>query len=263
MKLSAVVVTYNDAKDLERCLASLRGCPELVVIDLGSSDASVDIAQRLGAKVVNHEWAPFGEKVRRFGAEQASHPWIVLADPDMTYPAGSLEGAWALIERHEADGLGMIYLPLATYFARRRLRRGSKGRIRAFRAVFHRERAELPGLLHNRGFELRPGFWGLGLVCAHNETIQHYWVDDVAGLMAKATRYLPYEAESRLAMGQRFSWFGLLREEFLSLRADLHYLAFLDHDALRLMLFQLWYTWRANMTLRELNATFGSGSSQG
>lgn len=254
MQLSALVVTYNDARHLEGCLLSLRACPEIVVLDLGSTDSSAGIARRCGARVLRHEWVPFVEKVRRFGADQASFPWIVLADPDMVYPAGSLEKVWSLIDRWEADGLGMIQLPLATYFGGRRLRRGSRGRLRAFRAVFHRERVELPGLLHNRGFELRPGFWDLGLVCPRNEVIQHYWVDDMPSLIAKARRYLPHEAESRLAMGQRFSWTGLLRQEMRVLRADLHYLAFLDPVALMLMFFQLWYTMRANLSLRGLDA---------
>ncbi|MGQ9684633.1 MAG: glycosyltransferase [Anaerolineae bacterium] len=262
MRLSAAVVTYNDGRDLERCLQSLRPCPEILAIDLGSQDGSVEIARRHGARVICHEWVPFGEKVRRFAAEQASHPWIVLADPDMTYPAGSLERAWQLIECHEADGLGMIYFPLTTYFRGRRLRRGTKARTRAFRAIFHRERVEIPGLLHNRGFELRPEFWGLGLVCPSGATLRHYWVDDMAGLVAKAHRYLPYEVESRLALGERFSWLRLLREEYLNLRAELHFLAFLERPAAQLMLFQAWYIWKANMALRKHDPQQAAGSRQ-
>ncbi len=261
--LSALVVTYNDARYLDDCLNSLRGCAEILVVDLGSSDDSVEIADRHGARIVRHPWAPFGEKVRRAGAELATHPWILLADPDMVFPAGSVEKAWSLVSRHQAEGLGMIYFPLSTYFAGRRLRRGSRARLRAFRALFHRDRVDIPDLLHNRGFELRPGYWALGLVTLPGEAIRHYWVEDMKALMAKARRYLLYEAESRRAMGQGFSWRNLLLEEWRSLRADLHYLAFLDPDALRLMFFQLWYTWRANMELRKQELAKGGNEAAG
>ena len=60
--LSAILITRNEAHNLEDCLASLQGlADEIVVVDTHSNDATVSIAQRFGAKVAQpDDWPGFG-----------------------------------------------------------------------------------------------------------------------------------------------------------------------------------------------------------
>lgn len=51
--VSAVVITLNEEGNIQRCLESLEFCAELLVVDSGSSDETVNIAKRLGAKVIH------------------------------------------------------------------------------------------------------------------------------------------------------------------------------------------------------------------
>ena len=79
--LSAVLITRNAAKVLDACLESLSFVDEIVVVDSASSDATADIAQRYGARVVQKEWLGFGRQ-KQFAVEQASHDWVLCLDAD-------------------------------------------------------------------------------------------------------------------------------------------------------------------------------------
>ena len=79
--VSAVLITRNAANVLDACLESLRFADEIVIIDSASSDATVEIARRHGARVVQKEWLGFGRQ-KQFAVEQASHDWVLCLDAD-------------------------------------------------------------------------------------------------------------------------------------------------------------------------------------
>src|SRR5687768_10589854 len=79
--LSAVLITRNAAAVLEPCLDSLAFADEIVVVDSGSSDGTVDMARKKGARVVPKEWLGFGQQ-KQFAVEQASHDWVLCLDAD-------------------------------------------------------------------------------------------------------------------------------------------------------------------------------------
>ncbi len=79
--VSAVLITRNAAATLDACLESLSFADEIVVVDSGSSDATVEIAQRRGARVVQKEWLGFGRQ-KQYAVEQARHDWVLCLDAD-------------------------------------------------------------------------------------------------------------------------------------------------------------------------------------
>lgn len=79
--LSAVIITKNAASQLEACLSSLGFCDEVLVVDSGSEDGTVALAQRLGARVIKAEWRGFGP-MKQFAVEQAAHDWVLCVDAD-------------------------------------------------------------------------------------------------------------------------------------------------------------------------------------
>ncbi|APF18572.1 glycosyl transferase family 2 [Caldithrix abyssi DSM 13497] len=80
-KLSAVIITFNEERNIGRCLKSLDWVDEIVVVDSGSSDRTVEICETHGAKVVKSEWLGFG-KTKHFAVEQAANNWILSIDAD-------------------------------------------------------------------------------------------------------------------------------------------------------------------------------------
>jgi len=82
MKISACLITLNEERNLPRCLASVAPLvDEIVVIDSGSTDATVAIAQKFGACVIRQDWLGYvGQK--NFALAQAAHPWVLSIDAD-------------------------------------------------------------------------------------------------------------------------------------------------------------------------------------
>ena len=79
--LSAVLITRNAAALVEPCLESVAFADEIVVVDSGSTDATPEIAQRRGARIVQKEWLGFGRQ-KQFAVEQARHDWVLCLDAD-------------------------------------------------------------------------------------------------------------------------------------------------------------------------------------
>jgi hypothetical protein len=80
-RVSAVVITLNAASQLETCLQSLAFADEIVVVDSGSTDRTVEIARGRGAKVVQQAWLGYGPQ-KRFSVEQAANDWVLSVDAD-------------------------------------------------------------------------------------------------------------------------------------------------------------------------------------
>lgn len=93
-KFSLVIITYNNADTLERCLAAADFADEIVVLDSGSTDATVEIARRHGARIATHPFDDYGPQKQRAYA-MASHDWILNLDADEVLSSGTR----AVIER--------------------------------------------------------------------------------------------------------------------------------------------------------------------
>src|SRR5690606_41902640 len=80
-RLSACIITFNEADRLGDCLASLAFCDEIVVVDSGSTDATAAIARQAGARVFERPFEGFRSQ-KQFAIEQAAHDWVLCLDAD-------------------------------------------------------------------------------------------------------------------------------------------------------------------------------------
>lgn len=79
--VSAVLITRNAAAQLEDCLASLAFADEILIVDSGSDDGSLEIAARRGARVLQKGWLGFGRQ-KQYAVEQAANDWVLCVDAD-------------------------------------------------------------------------------------------------------------------------------------------------------------------------------------
>lgn len=83
VRISAVVIAENEEHVIEACLKSLAFCDELILVDGGSTDRTVEIAQRLGARVIHHPSGTHGIHYNKnLGAREANGDWILSIDAD-------------------------------------------------------------------------------------------------------------------------------------------------------------------------------------
>ncbi len=80
--LSVVIITFNEAAHIERCISSVHGlAEEVLVVDSLSTDETPAIAARMGARVVQRPWPGYA-KQREWAAGHASHDLILALDAD-------------------------------------------------------------------------------------------------------------------------------------------------------------------------------------
>lgn len=79
--VTLAVITHNEAHCIARCLDSVPFAADKLVVDSGSDDDTVAIAQAHGARVVTQPWLGFGAQ-RNFASTQALHDWILVLDAD-------------------------------------------------------------------------------------------------------------------------------------------------------------------------------------
>ena len=80
--LGVHLIVKDEAELLPNCLASLEGADEIVIVDTGSTDASIAIAQACGARVLQREWEHDFSAARNAGLSNAKTDWILILDAD-------------------------------------------------------------------------------------------------------------------------------------------------------------------------------------
>lgn len=83
--ITVVIPTLNEERDLPNCLDSLAWADEVLIIDSGSTDRTVEIAKKYHAKVIKHKFTSFADQ-RNFADSQAGGQWILSIEADVTVP---------------------------------------------------------------------------------------------------------------------------------------------------------------------------------
>ena len=112
--ISVVVTTLNNAATLDKCLASVAFADELVLVDSGSSDDTLAIAERRGCRILHKSFAGYGPQ-KAYAIAQATNRYVLLLDADEWLPVDCQQEVVELMRR-----LGAGEAPLAGYRLPRR-----------------------------------------------------------------------------------------------------------------------------------------------
>lgn len=107
LKISACYIVKNEAKNLAKSIKSLKSqVNEIVVVDTGSTDNTIAVARKLGAKVYSFPWQDDFSKARNFALSKAKGDWLVLLDADEYFTAKTAGNIRQVIRQaQQADGL--------------------------------------------------------------------------------------------------------------------------------------------------------------
>ena len=97
-KISAFIVCMNEEKNIRRCLDSLKWCDEIIVVDSGSSDKTLDICREYKTKIFQRPWPGFVEQ-KRFALAQCTNEWILNLDSDEEVSGALQEEILAILSR--------------------------------------------------------------------------------------------------------------------------------------------------------------------
>src|SRR5882757_9520950 len=80
-KLSVVIIAFNESENIADCLQSVMWADEIIVVDSGSTDGTVEMARAAGARVISTDWPGYGAQKNRAIA-CATGDWILSLDAD-------------------------------------------------------------------------------------------------------------------------------------------------------------------------------------
>jgi glycosyltransferase involved in cell wall biosynthesis len=184
--LSACVIARNEERSLPDCLASVGFCQEIVLVDSGSTDATVKIARAAGARVIEQPWLGFAAQ-RNVALDHARGSWVLEIDADERVSPQLADD----IERFLADppdGVDLVGLPLRENFLGRALGPSAKYpkyRHRLLRAGTYR---------HDQARTVHEGFIPEGVVAPLEGDLIHLLAASWSEAVGDAWRYARLEA---------------------------------------------------------------------
>jgi glycosyltransferase involved in cell wall biosynthesis len=193
-RISAVVHTYNEERNLPDCLASLGFADEVVVVDNESTDATAEAAVRAGARVVTFPGRHgYPEPARVFGLTQLAGDWVFILDADER--ATPELGAELKALAADPTALDGFCIPIRNFHFGRWLRHGGLYPDLHLR-FFRRGRGYYPEVGLHRGVRVE------GPVGRARGDILHYSYRDLSHYFDKFDRYTSVEAERIVAGGR-------------------------------------------------------------
>lgn len=199
LPLSVAIIAFNAAAHIGPCLASVAFADDVLVVDSGSTDATVEIARRHGARVETREWHGFGRQ-KQHAVSLARHDWVLCLDVD--------ERVSAPLARSIGDALaGRHYrawrMARRNRFLGRWLAHGEGYPDWSVR-LFHRAHA---GWSNDDVHEAVLTTTEVGRL---DGDLMHESADDIATYLAKQNRYTTLHAEALFRQGVRAGPWRLL-----------------------------------------------------
>lgn len=107
--ISLCMIVRNEEEFLGRCLMSIRGAAdEIIVVDTGSTDSTVDVARRYGAKVLSHTWQNDFSEARNVSLDSATGRWILVLDADEELTDEARKGIVEVVDADQVDAVEMV-----------------------------------------------------------------------------------------------------------------------------------------------------------
>jgi len=111
-KLSVTIITHNEEDNIRKCLESVQWADEIIVIDSGSTDSTVEISREFTDKVFFNPWTGMKEQ-KQYAVEKASHTWIFSIDADERATEAIMQFIMQELKNPDHDG---YRFPRQNYF---------------------------------------------------------------------------------------------------------------------------------------------------
>lgn len=197
--ITAIVLTKNEEKNIKACLGSLSWCEEIIVLDDHSTDKTVDIARKSGAKVFIRSLDGDFASQRNYGLEKATQDWVLFVDADERVSDQLAYEIQALILQTAYLG---VYLYRKDTMWGKRLEHGETGVIKLLR-LGKKKAGKWVGRVHER-WEIS----GATGVCRHN--LDHYPHPSVKEFLEKIQYYTDLRANELFEKKVPVSWWHII-----------------------------------------------------
>ena len=195
--ISLCMIVKNEEKFLGQCLESVKNVvDEMIIVDTGSTDRTVEIAENFGAKVYHHAWRNDFSEARNYGLQFATGDWILQLDADEALESDDIELVRAAVK---SDQYSAVYVAIYSTIS-------GKPSKHYFPRIFRRGKAHFHGIVHNQLI--------VDGTLLHSEIrVYHYGYD-----LSREEMLAKYERSEKLLLRQieadpddLFAWHNLIR----------------------------------------------------
>ncbi len=190
MSLGCAIISYNEERNIERTLRSVQFCDEIVVVDSGSTDRTLEIAKRYTNKIFHQDWLGYG-KQKNFAIEKLSTEWVLSLDADEVVSEALKHEILTEIKSQRSDAYALNF---QLVFMGKPLRFGGTYpdyHVRLFRkGVFWFEEDDVHEGIRTRAYKLK-------------SPVYHYSYENLEEYFEKFNRYTSLIAEKHFREGKR------------------------------------------------------------
>lgn len=211
-KISVVINTLNEEKNIARGIKSVGWADEILICDMYSTDKTVEIAKSLGAKVFTHKRLEYVEPARNFAISKVSGDWILVLDSDEEIPENL---KIRLIEiSKKMEEINYVRIPRKNVIFNKWMRNSGwwpDYNIRFFRKgkVRWTDKIHRPPTVLGEGIDLE---------ASEEYAIIHYHYDSMTQFLERMIRYTKIQSMELKKEGYVFNWKDLVKKplsEFL------------------------------------------------
>lgn len=206
MAISLVVNTRNEQKNISRCLRSAHPyVDEIVVVDMESTDKTVEEAKKFTKKIWKHRLVEYVEPARNFAISKATSDWILILDADEVLPATLGKVLRTLSSK---ENYSFYRLPRRNLIFGRWMTHSGwwpDYQIRFFKAGTVTWNDEIHSIPLTQGE-------GHDIAAREQEAIQHHHYESIDQYLERLNRYTTQEAKQLIADGYVFSWPNIIRK---------------------------------------------------
>ncbi|NQZ00533.1 MAG: glycosyltransferase family 2 protein [Bdellovibrionales bacterium] len=195
-QLSLAIITLNEEGNIERCIQSVPFADEVVVVDSGSSDKTVEIAKACGAKVFHQEWLGF-QRQKQLAVEHTSNRWVLALDADESLSSELADELKQLLSGDQLASYAAYKVPRLSYHFGRWIRHGGWYPDYQVRLLDKENAKWSGGELHE--------FVASKSVGTLKQDLHHYVFRDLSHQVQTNDRYSGLGAKKLFSAGSRFS----------------------------------------------------------
>lgn len=187
LALSVIVIVKDAAQDIQRCLESVRWADEIIVLDSGSQDNTLEICRKYTQNIFSTDWPGFGIQKNR-ALDKAQGKWVLSIDADETLSLGLVEEIKGIISKTEVR-YDAYSIKRISFFCGKKIRYGDWSRDRVVR-LFRRlpPIRFTPVIIH----EKLQGYSNVGNL---KEVIFHDTMKTISQVLLKLEHYSSFAAQ--------------------------------------------------------------------
>ncbi len=191
-KVSVLINTFNEEKNIGNCLETVKWADEIVVVDMYSNDKTCEIAARYTESIYSYERMGYADPARQFALERATCEWILVVDADELVPVKMRDRLLKIIQEDIGD---VVFIPHSNYYFGTLMKGGGWGPLQDAHPRFFKKNSMHFGERVHDFFSIAPGS-RIYRIIDPREGFVHFNFTGIEHFLDKLNAYTSIEAKN-------------------------------------------------------------------